>query len=106
MTSSEKRPLARWTLHVGLTLLLALAAGRAMAESPFSFDATPGKLPKTVAPLHYALDLTPDLDKLTFSGSESVDIEGTAATERFMLNAVYITIEAAPVAGEAAPPIP
>ena len=29
-------------------LLLALAAGQAMAESPFSFDATPGKLPKNV----------------------------------------------------------
>src|SRR5260370_36883632 len=100
MTSSEKRPLARWTLHVGLTLLLALAAGRALAESPFSFDATPGKLPKTVAPLHYALDLTPDLDKLNFSGTEAVDIEATAPTERPVLNAVDMTIEAATVGGE------
>jgi len=105
MTSSGKRPLTRWILHVGLMLVFALAAGRTLAESPFSFDATPGKLPKTVVPLHYALDLTPDLDKLTFSGSESVDIEVTAPTERLVLNAVEMTIEAAAVDGEAAPEI-
>src|SRR5258707_15402204 len=105
MTSSGKRPLTHWILHVGLVLLLALATGEAMAESPFSFDATPGKLPKTVAPLHYALDLTPDLDKLNFSGTEAVDIEVTAPTERLVLNAVDMTIEAAAVDGEAAPQI-
>src|SRR5712664_420348 len=105
MTSSGKRPLTRWILHVGVMLVFALATGRAMAESPFSFDATPGKLPKTVAPLHYALDLTPDLDKLTFSGSESVDIEVTAPTERLVLNAGEMTIEAAAVDGETAPEI-
>ena len=102
MTSSGKRPLTRWILHVGLMLVFALAAGRTLAESPFSFDATPGKLPKTVVPLHYALDLTPDLDKLTFSGSESVDVEVTAPTERLVLNAVDMTIEAAAVDSEAA----
>ena len=88
MTSHRKRPFTYWIRHVGPALLLALATGEAMAESPFSFDATPGKLPKTVVPLHYALDLTPDLDKLTFSGSESVDVEVTAPTERLVLNAV------------------
>jgi aminopeptidase N len=105
MTLSGKRLLTRWIPHAGLVLLLALATGEAMAESPFSFDATPGKLPKTVVPLHYALDLTPDLDKLTFSGSESVDIEVTTPTERLVLNAVDMTIEAAAIEGEAAPEI-
>jgi hypothetical protein len=52
-------------------LLLALPVGRAAAEPTFAFDATPGKLPKTVVPLHYALDLKPDLDKLTFAASET-----------------------------------
>src|SRR6266853_6183209 len=105
MTSFGKRPFTHCILHAGLMLLLALATGEATAESPFSFDATPGKLPKTVVPLHYALDLTPDLDKLTFSGSESVDIEVTTPTERLVLNAVDMTIEAAAVDGEAAPEI-
>src|SRR6266849_849810 len=97
MTRSGKRPLTHWILHVGPVLLLALATGEAMAESPFSFDATPGKLPKSVVPIHYALDLTPDLDKLTFSGSESVDVEVTAPTERLVLTAVTITNAAAAV---------
>jgi hypothetical protein len=32
-----------------------------------NFGAAPGQLPKTAVPIHYALDITPDLDKLTFS---------------------------------------
>src|SRR5215470_5464541 len=98
MSSSRKPPL----LHVGLILLTVLATGPAMAESAFSFGATPGKLPKTVAPIHYALDLTPDLDTLTFSGSEVVDIEVMEPTARLVLNAVDMTIAAATVDGEAA----
>jgi aminopeptidase N len=102
MTSSRKRPLARCILGIALMLLLAPTVGRATAEPAFSFAATPGKLPKTVAPIHYALDLTPDLDKLSLSGSESVDIEVMAPTERLVLNAVDMTIGAAAVDGEAA----
>src|SRR5215468_81277 len=105
MTSFGKRPSARSILRASLMLLLALTAGRAMAESPFSFDATPGKLPKAVVPIHYALDITPDLDKLTFSGSESVDIEVREPTERLVLNAVDITIGAGAIEGEAQPQI-
>jgi aminopeptidase N len=102
MTSSRNWPLTHWLLHVGLMLLLALAAGHATAEPVFSFGATPGKLPKTVVPIHYALDLTPDLDKLTFSGSEVVDIEVMEPTPRLVLNAVDLTIEAAAIESEAA----
>src|SRR5262245_28311251 len=102
MTSCRNRPFTPWIPHVGLVLVLALAAGRAMAESPFAFHGTPGRLPKGVRPIHYPLDLAPDLDKLTFSGSESVDIEVMAPTERLVLNAVDMTVEAAAVDGEAA----
>jgi hypothetical protein len=38
------------------SLLLVLFAGHASAEQPFSFATTPGQLPKTVMPVHYALD--------------------------------------------------
>src|SRR5215469_6054505 len=102
MSSSRKPPFAGRALLLGLILLLASATGRATAEPAFSFGETPGKLPKTVAPIHYALDLTPDLDKLTLSGTESVEIEVTAPTERLVLNAVDITIEAASIESEAA----
>src|SRR5262249_60574998 len=103
MSSSCEPPFVPRILHVGLILLTALATGPAVAEAAFSFGATPGKLPKTVAPNHYALDLTPDLDKLTFSGSEVVDIEVMEPTARLMLNAVEMTIEAGGIESEAAP---
>jgi aminopeptidase N len=93
------------TTSLALILLLTLAAGRAAAESAFSFESTPGKLPKTVAPIHYALDLAPDLDKLTFAGSEAVDIEVMEPTARLVLNAIDMTIEAAAIDGEATPEI-
>jgi len=105
MSSSCEPPFVPRILHVGLILLTALATGPAVAEAAFSFGATPGKLPKTVAPIHYALDLTPDLDKLTFSGSEVVDIEVMEPTARLMLNAVEMTIEAGAIEGEAAPQV-
>src|SRR5262245_6266688 len=105
MSSSRKPPFIPRILHVGLILLTVLATGPAVAESAFSFGATPGKLPKTVAPIHYALDLTPDLDTLTFSGSEVVDIEVMEPTARLMLNAVDVTIEAVAIEGEAAPQV-
>jgi aminopeptidase N len=101
MSSSHKGPFAGRASLVGLIVLLALATGRATAEPVFSFGETPGELPKTVAPIHYALDLIPDLDKLTLSGTESVEIEVTAPTEHLVLNAVDMTIEAATIESEA-----
>jgi aminopeptidase N len=71
----------------------------ATAEPVFSFASTPGQLPKTVVPIRYAIDLAPDLDKLTFAGSEVVDIEVTEPTARLVLNAVDIAIQSAAIEG-------
>jgi aminopeptidase N len=90
---------------LAVALLLPLVAGRITAEPVFAFDSTPGKLPKTVVPTHYALELTPDLDKLSFTGSEVVDVEVTEPTGRLVLNAVDMAIDAAAVDDEAAPEI-
>src|SRR3954470_11117669 len=85
------------------TLIVLLAAGAlARAEPVFSFAATPGKLPKTVVPTHYAIDLKPDLEKLSLAGPEVVDIEVLEPTDRLMLNAVNITIDAATLDGDGA----
>ena len=43
----------RASLAPALALVLALASAAAHAEAPFSFAATPGKLPKDVIPLRY-----------------------------------------------------
>jgi hypothetical protein len=41
------------------------------AETPFSFKDTPGKLPKKVVPVEYSIRVVPNIDKLTFTGTES-----------------------------------
>ena len=85
---------------------LALAAALlslpgAIAEPVYSFDATPGKLPKAVVPIHYAIELEPNLESLTLAGSELIDIEVREPTARVVLNAVNMTISAATIDNEA-----
>ncbi len=70
-----------------------LNAGQANAEKPFDFMATPGKLPKTVAPLAYRIDLKPDLDKLTFTAAEEIDIAVAKPTDSVTLNENGLTIK-------------
>src|SRR5471032_2844262 len=82
-------------------LLVLSVCGSAMAEPTYSFDATPGKLPKTVVPVHYAIELTPDLESLALAGVEVVDIEVREPTARLLLNAVNMTLGAATIDDEA-----
>jgi aminopeptidase N len=88
-------------VFVGMLIVLLLAAGSSRAEPTFSFAATPGKLPKTVVPIHYSLDLQPDLDKLTIAGAEVVDIEVAEPTDRIVLNVVNMTVDTAAIEGDA-----
>src|SRR5262245_43190396 len=55
---------------VAVVLALVLVAGSALAEPAFSFETAPGKLPKTVVPLHYAVDLALNPESRTIVGSE------------------------------------
>jgi aminopeptidase N len=73
----------------------------ALAEPGFSFDATPGKLPKTVVPTHYAIELVPDLESLALAGVEVVDIEVREPTARLVLNAVNTTFGAVSIDDDA-----
>src|SRR4051812_39654359 len=66
----------------------------ALAEPGFSFDAMPGKLPKTVVPVHYAIELVPDFETLALAGVEVVDIEVREPTARLVLNAIDTTFGA------------
>ena len=78
-------------------LWLVLLGSAAQAEAAFSFDTTPGRLPKTVVPVNYAIELTPDPKELTVSGSEIIDIEVREPTARLVLNAVNMTLTEASV---------
>ncbi len=73
-----------------LAMMLVLVT-QVRADIPFSLDSTPGKLPKTVVPVHYALDLQPNLSALTVKGSAIIDIDVRESTDRLMLNALDLT---------------
>src|SRR5262252_1102738 len=78
-------------------IALALTATGAAAESRYSFETTPGKLPKAVVPTHYAIELEPNLESLTLAGAEVVDIDVREPTAQLVLNAVAMTLSAASV---------
>jgi aminopeptidase N len=83
-------PLARC---IGIMLALVIVFCDAVrAEPSFTFDATPGKLPKTIVPINYSIELRPDAESLALPGVEVVDIEVREPTARLMLNAVNIAI--------------
>ena len=92
----------RLAAGLAATFVLALSlSGKAVAEPGYSFDTTPGKLPKAVIPLHYAIELTPDLASLRLEGVEAVDIEVREPTARLTLNAVNMTLGAATIDDDA-----
>jgi aminopeptidase N len=87
-------------LRAAVAAALALSAGAVLAEAPFSFHATPGKLPKDVLPIQYAARIAPDLDANTFQGEETVEIQVVKATPTIMLNAANLDIDSAALSGK------
>jgi aminopeptidase N len=99
MNSMLKTPHLRALLIAafGLTAIGLLLPVDARAEQTFSFDTTPGKLPKIAVPSHYAIELAPDLKALTAAGSEVIDIEVGETTWRLQLNAADLGISDASI---------
>ncbi len=77
---------------------LALAAP-ARAAGPFAFDATPGRLPKTVVPLGYRIAVTPDLAARTLRGSETIVLDVRRPTARIVFNTLNLTVRGARLDG-------
>ena len=73
------------------------------SEKPFSFKDTPGKLPKDVVPTDYAVRIVPDIDKLTFAGTETVKLNVRRHVRQLVLNALELKIEAASIDGKELP---
>ena len=73
------------------------------SEKPFSFKDTPGKLPKDVVPTDYAVRIVPDIDKLTFAGTETVKLKVRRRVRQLVLNALELKIEAASIDGKELP---
>ena len=72
-------------------------------EKPFDFATTPGKLPKEVVPVEYTIRIVPNIDKLTFTGTEAVKVTVRAPVRRLVLNALELEITGASVDNQALP---
>ena len=55
------------------------------------------RLPQTVRPEHYTLELTPDLKAATFTGLESIDLSLAEPADRIVLNAVELDLKSVTV---------
>src|SRR5215831_1915265 len=55
------------------------------------------RLPQAVIPDHYDLTFTPDLQKATFAGEETIDVKVLARTSSVTLNAAEIEIQEASI---------
>jgi aminopeptidase N len=73
------------------TALTALAA-TASAEPRFDFDRTAGRLPKTVVPQAYQIDIVPDLQKLTLAGHETVRVDVRQPGDTITLNQIGLKL--------------
>ena len=67
------------------------------AENKFDFASTPGKLPKEVRPTEYAIRIVPDIDKLTFAGLETIQLDVQKPVAQLVLNALEMEVTAASV---------
>ena len=72
-------------------------------ESRFDFATTPGKLPKDVRPTEYSIRIAPDLQKLTFTGSETVRLHAKKPVTKLVLNALEMEIASASLDGRPLP---
>ena len=92
-------PFCRRRLLAAALCLAALPFTR--AEEPFSFAATPGRLPKDAVPRHYALTLRPDTRRMISDGEVTIELEVLQPTSQLVLNAISTEFSAAAVDGVA-----
>jgi aminopeptidase N len=67
-------------------------APAAWCGAPFSFESVPGRLPKNVAPVSYDVAIVPNVDALTLTGTESVQLQFRAATATVQFNSLNETL--------------
>ena len=86
----------RRTLVTAIALVLA---GNSMAVSATVAGDGPAassaevttQLPRTARPSHYAIEVTPHADKMTFDGKVRIDIDVLAPTSTIVLQAANLT---------------
>src|SRR6266568_3274437 len=87
-------------MRVSAALIVLFALLTTMnGEKPYSFETTPGKLPKQVVPLEYSIRIVPNVAKLTFTGTETVKITASNAVREIVLNSAELEIVKASIDG-------
>ncbi len=87
---------SRPSLPLAVALLVTLALGAICVAAPRS-SGDPGRLPKTVVPVHYDIDLALDPESRRVDGFEVIDIEVREPTARVVLNADSIKVTRATI---------
>ena len=91
----------RIVLAFPLCLAAALIPAAAHAQSRFSFDTTPGSLPKDVVPSEYRLALDLDPARTTFDGAVDIAVKVRRPVDAIVLNAFELTALGASLDGAA-----
>jgi len=82
-----------------ISLIFALILSEAVAATPNRIV-----LPDTVMPMHYAIEITPDIRAATFTGRVAIDIEVHQATPTIVLNAAQLSFSKVTLSGTNAVP--
>jgi aminopeptidase N len=70
-----------------------MVAAAPASAAPFTPDLAPGRLPKNVVPVSYAITIVPDVAARTFAGRESIVVEMREATATVQFNSLNETLE-------------
>ncbi len=73
------------------------------AEKPFQFATIPGKLPKEVLPVEYSVRIVPNIDKFTFTGTETVKLSVRSPVRQLVMNSLELKITDASLDGKVLP---
>jgi aminopeptidase N len=90
----------RFAVSAAAALLLAGTASIAVAQAPSEAPAplpasVTSNLPRNARPLHYRIDIRPDAEKLTFTGTADITLVVFEASNTLTLNANDLTIASA-----------
>jgi aminopeptidase N len=73
------------------TATVSIAQAPAPAAGPLA-ESVPSDLPRTARPSHYAIEVTPDAAKMTFTGTERIDLQVFERVDALTLHALELDV--------------
>ncbi|XP_019622952.1 PREDICTED: aminopeptidase Ey-like isoform X1 [Branchiostoma belcheri] len=77
---------------VAVAVTVALLVSRAEQDTPSGDPWLGSRLPSSLVPVHYQIELQPNLDTFTFIGSEHITIQCLESTDYILLNSRLLNI--------------